>query len=471
MDSILAHCMREMNKEQSIEQIRNYPSFGLLLIMQWTFAHGHLPYRRKTELPVEEFRYLVNLWHHMADLVKMPNEYEHTGLFIRNLAFQQLWLQGPQTKRDYIRQYVLFRRNESNHYFNALFREKYRIELKHFLDLSLALSIFLLRIEGRPVLTKHWYDSLKPHYPNGTIEAFYLLISGDRYELREIAKNASKGSILKQFYRRTPFRHRPFYRLPNGDCYLLSNPILGYYINNAVYDMLRRPNPQEFMQSFGRVFEDYVFERINEAMLRYWDKSEIQNVCDGLNVDAIFEDGDSLVYLDVKGVEMAALGMVPSASNLIADKLKTSVLKGIKQGYASNEAIKVSSGEYSDKEPFLLIVTFKELFLGSGSTFEETVGYDFLSEVNAETDPEYQIPSENMFFMDIQEFERLLLVIKGGNHTLLEILLHAREQNRDSQTSKFMFTMHLDAYADSIAESTLNVIFDKEVERIGDMLR
>lgn len=472
MDSILSRCMRELNKEQDIKQLKSYPAFGLLLIMQWTFAYGRLPDEGKPDISNGGFCHLVNLWHNLPTAGIIPENAKQLRLFMRNTVFQQFWLQGRLIKADYIRQYILFRHSDPRHYFNMLFRETYGIEMSDFLDLCLPISIFALGIEEPPILSKSWYYPLKKHYPSGTIERFYELVSGDRHELRKIAIDASKGSIANQIYRRTPFRHRPFYRLPNGDCHLLSNPVLGYYINNAVYDMLRTPDPHKFMISFGKIFEKYVFERLDEAKLQYWSKSQIQKVCSGLNVDAIIEDESSLVYLDAKGVEMATLGMLPSAPpRVITDKLKKSVLKGIEQGYDSNRSVKSSSPELSDKEAFLVIVTYKEFFLGSGTTFEYSLGADFLTKLNSKTKPEYQIPSENMFFLDIRELEKLVCIIKSGKHSLLEMLLYARKENRDPNTEKMMFSMHLDNFQDTAEQLSLNEVFDKESERLVNMLR
>ena len=107
---------------------------------------------------------------------------------------------------------------------------------------------------------------------------------------------------------------------------------------------------------------------------------------------------------------MNPLAQVTWDENLIRDKLKISVEKAIKQGVTIANWIQSNgpSGEIQtgNGENFLLVITYKELYMGNGETIGRgPVGQkinQFISDKNFNPD---LIPFDHMYFLSVEDSE------------------------------------------------------------------
>ena len=84
-------------------------------------------------------------------------------------------------------------------------------------------------------------------------------------------------------------------------------------------------------------------------------------------VDSLIQELDGNVFVDAKGVEVGHFGMTSHRSEVVADKTKTSVIKGISQALETAASLVGREGFRIEADRnYLLVVTFKPLSLGAG---------------------------------------------------------------------------------------------------------
>ena len=158
-------------------------------------------------------------------------------------------------------------------------------------------------------------------------------------------------------------------------------------------------------------------------------------------------DEGNKIFIDAKGVEMSYLGMVGHQPEVITDKTRTSIVKGIQQGFETAsrlESIKKLGGvEIGEGDDYLIVVTFKDMFVGNGLNFYEYVAKDTLNKLMSQYGGTAPIPLEHMYFMSIDDFDLLTGGIASGEIELTEILEHAVKSDALRETEKFNFGQHI----------------------------
>ena len=434
-NSIIFLCMEKLNESDSIEHQSKYPPFGILLLLKWTVELGNFHPKKLPLISPTQFDSFVNLWHKMHDHTRMPNDYTHILLFFRTLAFQQFWLQSNANKSNVMRQYALFRRREKNHYFNQIFKNEYNLELPIFLDLLFALYAWHIA-EDELVIKKTWFSNISEYFPTATLDPFFKIIAGDISDHRANIKKDKNTDILYQFYNRSPFRLKPFIKANENESYLLiSKAVLAYFLEDGVYEMLKNPDSSKFMNKFGPIFESYVKYVLETTNIHFDYRENISKICSSKAVDFVILENKHIVMIEAKGIDLPLFGHVSADIKIVANKVKTSILKAIEQGYATIDAYK----EYhrlSGNESFLLIITFKELNLGIGRSFTEAFGDEFSTN---RTSTKRTISSSNIFIIDISEFEDMCQLLVKSNMTLYELLKKTRDYALNANTERLLF--------------------------------
>jgi len=450
-EEIVLACISKLNEQPQdrIEHLRRYPPWRLLLLIKWTFIYGEYlsPYRKK--LNTENFNYLLNLVHDFNGSLRLPSEYENIFLFFRNMAFQQFWLQQSFSMPNFARQRLLFGKLESTHTFKIKFLEKCGISISDFIELS---TILMTRftIEKQKSVSIEWFKTVADKYEIGTIRRFFDLLSIDFNSLRRKLQNEKQANrkVSYEAYEKTPLMETPLIRI-NSVYYPFSPELIARCLETFIYDTLKSDNPNEFMNQFGSVFEKYVGYLISKTgITNFTEKDLVQNL-DGTGkvVDYLLIDNGSRIYIDAKGVEMAYLGMVGHQPEIITDKTKTSLIKGISQGIETAKRLNsidiINETRVEKGNNYLLIVTFKEMFVGNGIEFYNYVAKETLDRLLTDNENRVLIPFQNMYFISIDDFDLLMGGIASREIELTQILEHAIKSDTDPLTMKFTFGQHI----------------------------
>lgn len=441
--------LRTWEKTMDMQYYQRYPPWFLLLVIKWSLLYG----RWDKVLPNKEFDgttlgRLMNRMHNLDNLARLPRrQYDHPYLFMRNRAFQQLWLQEEtEDKVRLARQIFLFGNLQDNHTFKREFKQNSGIKDDHFIELSLCLIGRFIWNNQADNITASWFDSLQASYPSETVKKFLSHISGDIYKVKSYLEqeNGLKRNISYEIYEQSPLMRYPLLK-DNDKYYVYSIKLLLHSLQSFIYDTLKAKSPGAFVSKFGKIFEEYVGRGIDYMGLPYKHEHTLQKTLEvGKAVDFLVVNDNCNILIDAKGVEMNQLGMVGHKPEVIHDKTKTSVVKGIRQGtevaYKLKDVPQID-GLQTGCENFLLVVTYKDFYVGNGKTFYEAIerdGRERVDEIRAGYDTS-QLPYENMYFISVDDFDYLVRLVHDGQCGLAEAIKTIREADREPSKSTFLF--------------------------------
>jgi hypothetical protein len=456
---IVSACVEKLNEHplDRLQHLRMYPPWRLLLLIKWTFIHGEYlsPFRKP--LTANSFNYLLNRMHYLADCLRQPDEYENIFLLFRNMAFQQFWLQHAFNMANFARQSLLFGKLDSGHPFQKRFIEKCGVSISDFIELAMMIMTRFI-VEKQMSVTSGWFRTVADKYKPGTIQKLLDLLAIDFESLKEkLIRQQSNRKVQYEAYEKTPLRETPLLK-HNSKYYPFSPELLARCLETYIYNTLRSDGPNDFMNKFGPIFEKYVGNLISNTKVRYFTEKELSEILpgEGKLVDYLLMDEGNKIFIDAKGVEMSYLGMVGHQPEVITDKTRTSIVKGIQQGLETARRLesikKIGEVEIGKGNNYLIVVTFKDMFVGNGLDFYEYVAKDTLNELISQYSGMAPVPFEHMYFMSIDDFDLLTGGIASGEIELTKILEHAVKSDRSWETKKFTFEQHIyDMYPETKA--------------------
>ena len=412
----------------------------------------------------------------LGSTARMPSQYEHYTLFFRNLAYQQFLYQHSFSLNSLARQKILFGSLDQGHLFNTQFHRITGLPVIRFISLALML---LTRFVDRKnaVISQSWFEPVLRQYPQQEIDKFLNNLAVPYSDLGATLNRYDKGERRSyEYYEQTPFQRFPLVRI--NENYLCVYPnVLYRALEHFVYDALRDWDASRFMQRFGPVFERYVESVLSYAGANYVVEAELEKELPGTGgvIDFLITEDDANIFVDAKAVEMAYQGKVAYASEVVKDKTKVSVLKAIEQAHEVNNRLRgLASGNpviRARKRNYLIVVTYKELYLGNGKTFYEAVAGSKIDEIYSRYASDVRIPLENMYFLTIEELDLFAESIKQRKVGLVEGLEKAKQGDERPETRKFDFTLHLREWGANGAPCYLEKTYETMFKEIENLLK
>jgi hypothetical protein len=273
-----------------------------------------------------------------------------------------------------------------------------------------------------------------------------------------------------EFYEQSPLKRFPLLEV-EGRYFCYSPVLLVHSTNSFVFDTLKQADPNGFMNSFGTIFEKYIASGFSYSKVPFISEKEIQATIGRLHkvVDFIVFDDDTAILIDAKGVELPVLGMLTHLHDVLSDKTRTSILKGVSQACATWHALATHSriGEFSlgNRVPYLLVVTYKQLYLGTGVDFLTHVASDFYADLLQQYGGRSPIPPEHIYFISASDFDYLMETIHKGQ-SLKTILVDSVARDSQLSTKRFIFSQHLMQYGTNIP-----VYLEREFDSIVNTIR
>jgi hypothetical protein len=403
---------------------------------------------------------LLAVWNHCdADRVEERIDAKDWFFYFRKKAFGQFPFMFSFSISSLARQSLMFAGLDQHDRLSFDFSNAVGITVEHFIELQFPL---LRPFYGqtaqweRPIsITEDLFTSWAPGYPPGTIPLFLKTLSKDFHGIRaffESQRRTHAPELCYEYTEMSPLKRFPLLRVGNEyHCY---SPVLLYRcVEDFIYDVLREKAPQAFGHHFGtRIFEPYVDRAISYSGLPKITEAQImeQVAGSGKVVDFIVVDNDINIFIDAKGVEATYIGEVSEDPAHIVQRARTSAIYGIEQAYnlvsrvdGVQQIADVPLGQSNER--YLLIVTYKDLVLGSGKMFYEYIAKQEIDEIIQRTGGDQLIPLEHIYFVSIEDFDLFMHSIHTCQTGMVEFLRRVVDIDRTIHPleSKLLFRQHL----------------------------
>jgi len=438
-DSVLSSSVQKLHKLKAfpIQEVAKYPPWFLLLLIKWSALYSDPGYRRYCHASDNDFDRLVNQVHELFDNVRLPSQYSNSALFLKNTAFQQLLFQIPLSSSDIGRQILLFDHLPTKPLVKDLFLECTGFAVSQFLELSTVLASHFLTSDDINISSAYFEPlGIASEVVLHFLETLSLDISGLKPFLEgEERRFVSFESTL---FAQTPLKQRPLLRFKDKDRYVCYSPnLLFHTVSTLMYDKLKDHAAESFSPEFGHIFEQYIRTGLEYAGLSFSDEKQLQKKYpDSLVVDFVIPSDGSNVLIESKAIELSPLARVAPDARVISSNLRDSITKAIKQGLTITSHL---SKEGGSRESFLLVVTFKDLYVGNGRSFlEHTPAGKEIEEFiyDKKLDANY-LPFDHIFFIAPREFEWFLFLVKEHKVVPAEIIRRVIEGEKRDKKLQF----------------------------------
>ncbi|MCY3865555.1 MAG: hypothetical protein OXG68_08945 [Chloroflexi bacterium] len=444
-EDLIKHLLIKLNQPGAtdVEEMRRYEPWNLLLLVKWATLYGDFS-ASKNQQPVPEHvvHELLSLMQMLCDRVSEFRTAADAHLYMRKLAYQQFWLQRRESiPFGLARQYLLFGKLQSNHPFLKRFEGLTGVTIAEFIDMAVAVLHYLLTDEARILLMKEWFFAEAQAYGWNTIESFLdsISISTDDAQSwlakHENDKSASYKTLANEYFEHSPFVRYPLFKY-EGKYFVISPTLLLHSLSTFVHDELRRANTSSFMDKFGNMFEQLLDRSLRSVGLNVLTEDDL--LCHfGRNsgqkvVDFLISENGCNIYVESKGVTMRWQGMVARLPKTLRnERSMRSILKAVSQAYDVAFNIqpgdKICGTEVGAGENYLLVVTMKDFFIGSGQDLSNFIGKDKIDKIIAKYGGTEVIPLKNIFFVSVDELDVILGQIAHGNWSLSHLVASAVE--------------------------------------------
>lgn len=449
--SEIVHYTNSPSKD-TLESTQRHPWLGMLLI-KWVSLDNQFPNHRAAIPNQSDVIDLLNRMIAMESVGRMPTDYSHYTIFFRNIAYQQFPFQVGFSQDSFARQYLLFAGLPENHRLRASFNELNGIDIEPFLDLCLGVLIRFLDGQAQ-TLPAGWLSPFARAYGDDAIALFLDRLSTNLFQLRKDLLEEDNGQRReRERYENSILFETPLLRTRDG--FLVTHKAMLFRrIEHLVYDMLKADDASRFMDSFGPIFERYVERVIVHSGSSYRTEQTIKQLLgtEGSQIDFVIQEDEANVFVDAKAVDMTPKGMSAHRSEIILRRTKVSALKAITQSYdvAAKMEAKQTEQLPSAENNYLLVVTYKALHLGNGNTYYEVIAKEKIDELIAKYDAHELIPSSNIYFVTIEEFELAAELVRNRGFSFSQIIEIAKSNDADLHDRKFDFIQHLQSIADDL---------------------
>jgi len=475
--SIIIACFNYLYKptKDELEELQKQP-WLILLLIKWILLDEQFDVHNNKSIPVNKLNKILQSVHDLGGLTRLPSDFEHYTLFFRSIAYQQFFYQRQFSIRHLARQQILFGQLPDNNLIQSKFKELTGLQINRFLELSLITLVRFIS-DKNSSLPLNWFSNVSHEYSDDERNNFLKSISLPLLSIKKSLLSRDSGRrTAQEYFEQTPFLEFPLIQT-NTDFLCTYPNVLYRCLEHFIYDKLRLWDAQIFMGKFGPMFERYVEKSIEYMGLPYISESELKVHFNekGNLVDFIVFDNDSNIFIDAKAVEMAYQGKVTHLSEVVKDKTKNSAIKAIKQAHdvlKQLENIEISHPHLRRRSKnYLLVITFKELYLGNGQTFYESVAREKIDSIYQEYKAYTHIKLEDMYFITIDEFDIFSELVKTKKIGFAEGIEVAKNKDQHPQTKKFDFLLHLMSWGRSNdMPSYLSEQSDEMFEKIKQIL-
>ena len=453
--SVVEAALRELwsDRGSKVENLRAAPWISMLLV-KWALADRMAHISIGESIPQTVFDQLRQAVWDLPEWAERAPTPATVMAMIRPMLQQQMEFQRPQGW-GFMRWPALIARRPPTDAISQRFRQALAMDPDTYIDLGWALSTSSMH--GKPRILESYFAPLRVHYGDA-VDRMIGLFTRDLAALREeLAKPEARivqgRAELNEF---AYLRRFPFVRLDPAAIVCWHPAVLARGLEDAVHLRLSEFG-QQYTKPFSKIFEDYVIELGGEAVPTAITEQVYMSALDPAQpkVEVLLQEAGCNVLVEAKMSLFKDSVLVTDNEESIYFKTDR-VREAIEQGWKVSRALERPGNPFHRPgvvENFLIVVTSRQLFLGTGRLLADLYPAGKLA--YPDRDAERLLPLDHIFIVSIDEFERACACVRDGKVTFQELLRKAVTNNGDPQTGKFFMSQHLDDYPGKLPRPAL----------------
>lgn len=473
-ESVALEVIRQINEPapDSLEELRKAVWQSLLLV-KWAFQEntGHLAITRNaTSQDIQQLRQM--LWQVQGHGDSPIGAHNTAFIFMRQLLWPQVELQKLETK-SLVREEAILSRLSDSHRLKKLIRNEIGLNPEVLVDLKLAVFSGLTSGNGR--MSRSFLDPLARALGSNVVQRFLSLMALDSRGLTEFCSGLpGQGSsrVSSEYFEAPALTEYPLL-LVSGGFFWWHRMVFARGLESFLHRKLGRAG-QKYIDLYGPVFEAYVIGMLRDIEIEYKTESELceafgsrDKLTDGLCVHSkanILIECKSLLYREDR--------MTVGSSRVFLHKMK-SIVRAIQQAHSVSHLIRDRRAgpiEVNGRHPdYLLIVTNIDLLIGNIYKFKEVFGPK-IAEFKR-TYPKSNLPINNIFVVSVDEWERLVSLLKDQGLDFFDFLSQASNEDSDHRTAKFTMDQHVGARGGGRVATAVSDTVEASLMRMEELLQ
>lgn len=368
------------------------------VILDWNSISGKLP------ATTNQINALINRLKSFLDTDEpLLTSGSRHGLnkFMRRMAFQQFWHQQAVDHSKVGRTIELLIKPVFSEKIDRSLREKYGVSRKTMFDVLLMLWVTFDEKEVTHI-NQSFFKGISSDKLRLQCELFLRNFSLSEKDFEEFNINNPPRNYYLEVFEKPPLTKKPLLRMDN-EYYLWSFSFLNDLLENGLYDHLKLANSEVFGDEFGPIFERYIEKRLNNYNLPFIKEHELKKLGAPKQVDFALKGGLGRLLIEAKAIEASRHARLNSTDEILTNAYKKDIVKALAQAHTYIEWTQITEPELPT---YLLVVTYKELFLGNAeNTWDEFIEQSIRDHYKIES---FKLAPENIFFLSIGAFDQLL---------------------------------------------------------------
>lgn len=435
-------------QENKLEFVQRLPWLQLLLV-KWALQDKRVGltfgprYKRYTpELHQELVNKLWNIEHREGSHAAPSGAIWRLMRRIMNVQFDF----QKQISWSFLRWPALIARLPKSHGARVLFNEAMGMQPETYSDLAIAMFSFFH--DGERYLDASSLRPLARRY-GSDLEKFFALfvrsLGGLRDELQADPARRTRGMAeLHEF----PYLQRfPLLSLGDGRMQLWHPLVFARGLENAVHLRLSALE-QAYTESYSKIFESYVTELAARSFPQGISEAAYRQHCGPLGkaVEMAIPFGSCNVFIEAK-LSLFHDDVILEDDPVVLRHKTLRVRTAIEQGLGVAHSVRQTSSPIhrnfsGAQQDYLIVVTSRDLLLVSGDAMQRLMPDTVLfSDGNSEA---ACMPLNQIFILDITDYERVMCAVAEGNVNLPDLLKRAAAANLNMVDGRLQLSEHID---------------------------
>ncbi len=380
---------------------------------------------------------MISLQNH----TKGPTDCQTATAWLRRISYQQFPYQSRISRVDIGWQLMLFGEKGEAARLGQHLADAGGIQIRDFIMLCMALITHLFTTREFS-FSLSWFHPLRAILTSGAIERFIENLT---------CTGPFEGPTHESgYYEKSQLFRKPFIRTttPNGmTAYeYLHEAHVGEALSDFVYDTLKSIDANKFMGEFGNCFSKYLENYLSEAVEHLATESDLKqryHLGGSKVVDFMVREEDQTILIEAKAIEANPTMRSTASGNILGQRLRDTILKAINQARRTAEGVVLNERELHN-EFFLIVVTYKQLYLATGEIIRECIDPQIIEKFEDESGGLQLLPFENIFVLSVNEFERLITAVGQKRTTITAFLKEVRDRQKAGAQRRFVIGQHLD---------------------------